>query len=79
MINIKNVGSSTVVSISINGYGVEFTRNDGTDFHSDLVARRATELLAGKLGRIRREAYEQGYKDGKGKKRKNEFLSNWWN
>lgn len=48
------------------------------EVHAELLTRQFDKHMRDKLESIRREAYEQGWKDAKGKKAKENWFSTLW-
>ena len=77
MITITQNGTKVKVTLdpNIDGRVMILNWECNGDWYAHLLARKLNETLASKVESARREAYEQGYKDGKGKKAKLNWFS----
>lgn len=80
MINILRRDTDLVVKINTGdlGFTYELTWNCKDNAYAELLARKMTAELTGKLEAIRQEAYLDGYKDGRAKRGKKTWFKRWW-
>lgn len=84
MIQFKSAGN--VISVVLNtGIAVQGKENktwtvtptfqDADELSATLLIRHLRKRFHDKIEEVRRESYAEGYKDGRGKKRKEQFFS----
>lgn len=79
---IKFTREETKVKVSIESGVINYTYhllwNCTDDVYAELLQRQFQNKMEEKLTAIRKEAYEDGYKDGRGKKAKKSWFKCWW-
>jgi len=81
MIDFRIDGTKVKIFIEVGVFDkmVVFTHECSHDYFAHLMRDSYINHMNRKLEKIRREAYNQGWKDAKSKKvAKNTFFSNWW-
>ena len=82
MIKFKREGNDAVCVISLdmpfwNTRDFHFTWSTGSEVCSSLLTKHAEEALKTALRKVRETAYNQGWKDAKSKKRKEDWFISW--
>ena len=77
MIKIKQLGSNVKVTLNpeIDDKVMELNWGTNDEWYAHLLCERLNKVLCEKVESARREAYEQGYTHGKGKKAKQTWFS----
>lgn len=82
MISFKRIDNKVEVQVK---HGVLFNDqyftlniNETYAYQAELLTRQLNDQLQKKLEAIRKEAYEQGWKDAKAKSAKKTWFSRWW-
>ena len=57
------------------GYYVEFEHECGTTLHARLLRDHLRKVISDAMEQARRRAYDQGYADGRGHKRRKTYFS----
>ena len=83
MINAKATKDGVTLGIEINipghktwTYNFRWTTND--EAYSQLLTNQINEDVKKNLKVIRREAYNEGWKDAKAKRKKESWFGGWW-
>jgi hypothetical protein len=79
MINIHAEGKKLKVSISykypVSNWQTTFSIDESSELHSKLMAENLNNHLRETIEEIRRQEYEEGWKDAKSKKKKKIWFS----
>lgn len=77
MITITQDGSKVKVTLDpdIDGKVMALHWETNSEWYACLLTRQLNKTFKDKIEAARREAYEQGHKDGKGKKAKRDWFS----
>mgnify|MGYP001569010560 CR=1 FL=1 len=80
--HVKIEGSKVVIVVEFyNGmagdYTWKFTNDCGNERYAGLAASALQSQLQDKMRTIRQEAYEDGYKDAKAKRKRKNLFSGW--
>lgn len=80
MIQFTREGTKVRIEISSNALSKSFLfyHECGQDHFASLMDDSYQERMSQSLERIRREAYNQGWKDAKAKVKKESWFSGWW-
>lgn len=75
--NIEREGKQIIITISdvVDNWSFPFHRTAEHEYVASLLYDRIIERLRKHMVGIRRKYYEKGYKDGRGKKRKEKYFS----
>lgn len=66
------------VKIPLTGDTFDFSFHAETEWSARLLANAVLEAFNHAMKRVRREAYEQGWRDAKAKRRKEDWFSTEW-
>jgi len=80
MIQFKRVDKNLEVRIQsgVLNYEYNLTWNCNDDVYAELLKDQFNKHMEKKLESIRREAYDNGWRDAKGHKKRSDWFSRWW-
>jgi len=77
--NIKVLGYKSKKFTAKNGQEIDFIEMTFCDdVHAELLNQAFNKRMEAKLEQIRREAYNQGWKDKSAHRKKETWFSKWW-
>lgn len=78
MIDFKQIGADVKITIDSGVGNFVFTHNCVHGYLSGLMRDQYERYMQSQLEKIRREAYNQGWKDAKAKSKKATWFKPWW-
>jgi hypothetical protein len=82
MLSFDRIGPDVIVNIEhgifYNGNHFVLKISSTHDYQAELLKRQFQKKLSDELEAIRREAYNQGWKDAKAKTKKQTWFTGWW-